>query len=122
MALNREQKRQLKKSGELGDDGAGNGDGPPVGGDEGEGGDATPPRRRRSAASGAAPVAKEQRTTIRQFVKEVRAELRKVAWPTRKETVNYSVIVLLTLVFMTTLIFGLDWIFSEVVLRLFNAK
>ena len=120
MALNREQKRQLKKSGELGDDGAANGDGPPAGGDEAEGGE--PSRRRRSAASGAAPVAKEQRTTIRQFVKEVRAELRKVAWPTRKETINYSVIVLLTLVFMTTLIFGLDWVFSEVVLRLFNAK
>lgn len=120
MALNREQKRQLKKSGELGDDGAGAGDVPPGVG-AGEGDDGTPSRRRRSAAK-AAPVTKEQRTTARQFVKEVRAELRKVAWPTRKETINYSVIVLLTLVFMTTLIFGLDWIFSEVVLRLFNAK
>jgi len=121
MALNREQKRQLKKSGELGDDGAVNGDAVPAGGDADESGQAAPSRRRRSAA-GPAPVTKEPRTGVRQFVKEVRAELRKVAWPTRKETVNYSIIVLLTLVFMTTLIFGLDWVFSEVVLRLFNAK
>ena len=103
MALNREQKRQLKKSGDVAEEG-----------------DAAPSRRRGPATKTAVP--KEQRTTIRQFVKEVRAELRKVAWPTRKETVNYSIIVLLTLVFMTTLIFGLDWVFSEVVLRLFNAK
>ena len=56
-----------------------------------------------------------------QFVKEVRGELRKVAWPTRAETINYSLIVLVTLVVMTAFIFGLDWVFGEVVLRLFDS-
>ena len=101
MALNREQKRQLKKSGDVADE------------------DQPPPRR---ASDTKAPAKKEERTSPRQFVKEVRAELRKVAWPTRKETLNYSLIVAVTLVLMTVLIFGLDWIFSEAVLRLFNVK
>ena len=69
-----------------------------------------------------APKPKEQRTTTRQFVKEVRGELRKVVWPTKSETINYSIIVLVTLVFFTALIFCIDWVFSEFVLKLFNAK
>lgn len=100
MALNREEKRKLEKSGSVSDEG-------------------TPSSRRTSDKSAAK---KEDRTSARQFVKEVRAELRKVAWPTRKETLNYSFIVAITLVLMTVLIFGLDWIFSELVLRLFNVK
>jgi len=101
--LNREQKRQAKKQSDSGADR-----------------DATASGR--SAGATKAPGTKEPRTTARQFVKEVRAELRKVAWPTRAETLNYSLIVAATLVVMTLLIFGLDWVFSETVLRLFNIK
>ena len=54
-------------------------------------------------------------------MQEVRGELRKVAWPTRSETINYSIIVLVALVVMTTFIFGIDWVFSQFVLKLFNA-
>jgi preprotein translocase subunit SecE len=100
MALNREQKRMLQRQGEVGADGE-------------------PIRTRRAPQ---APKPKEQRTTARQFVKEVRAELRKVVWPTRSETINYSVIVLVTLIFFTTLIFAIDWVFSELVLRLFDIQ
>jgi preprotein translocase subunit SecE len=100
MALNREQKRQLKKSGDLGDDGA--------------------PRPSRSTKSAPRPVPKEQRTGVKQFGREVRGELRKVAWPTRQETINYSVIVGLTLAVLTSLIFVLDWAFSGLVLRIFS--
>jgi preprotein translocase subunit SecE len=123
MALNREQKRQLKRDGDLdvdanGGGGAGNGNGNSS--DSGADDEGSPRKGR------ATPVAKadhkEPRTSPRQFVREVRSELRKVAWPTRSETINYSLIVAVALVFMTTLIFGLDWVFSEVVLRIFNAK
>jgi preprotein translocase subunit SecE len=100
MALNREQKRMLRKQGELGPDGE--------------------PVRTRRAQPG--PKPKEQRTTARQFVKEVRSELRKVVWPTKSETINYSIIVLVTLVFFTALIFCIDWVFAEFVLRLFEAR
>ncbi len=77
--------------------------------------------RKGSGSTKTAPAV-EKRTTARVFVKEVRGELRKVAWPTRKETLNYSGVVAIALVIMTTLIFGLDWVFSEFVLRLFNVK
>jgi len=100
MALNREQKRMLRKQGELGPDGE-------------------PIRTRRQQP---APKPKEQRTTPRQFVKEVRGELRKVVWPTKSETINYSIIVLVSLIFMTSLIFAVDWVFAEFVLRLFDAR
>ena len=100
MALNREQKRMLRKQGELGPDGE-------------------PVRAKRAQQ---APRTKEQRTSARQFVKEVRGELRKVVWPTKSETLNYSIIVLVTLVFFTTLIFCIDWVFADFVLRLFEAR
>ena len=123
MALNREQKRQLKRAGDLDveadGDGAGNGNGRGAG--PGSSDDGGSPRKGRETPA-AKGDHKEERTSPRQFVKEVRSELRKVAWPTRQETINYSLIVAMTLVVMTTLIFGLDWVFSEVVLRIFQAK
>lgn len=100
MALNREQKRMLQRQGEVGADGE-------------------PVRTRRAPQ---APKPKEQRTTAPQFLREVRAELRKVVWPTRSETINYSLIVLVTLIFFTALIFAVDWVFSEFVLRLFDIQ
>jgi preprotein translocase subunit SecE len=60
------------------------------------------------------------RTSPSQFLKEVRAELKKVAWPTRKEVVSYTTVVLVAVVFLTSLVFGLDQFFSNVVLRVFG--
>jgi preprotein translocase subunit SecE len=56
---------------------------------------------------------KEQRTSPPQFTREVRGELRKVAWPTRHEVVRFSIIVLITIVVMTTMIALLDYVFGE---------
>ena len=55
------------------------------------------------------------------FVREVRGELRKVAWPTRTEVRAYSLVVLFTLVILITLIFVLDYGVSKSILYLFNA-
>ena len=99
MALNREQKRRLKKDGDIDENGE-------------------QVRSRKSAPK--APAPQEQRTTARIFVKEVRSELRKVAWPTRKETLNYSGIVGVALIFMTTLIFLMDSAFSKLILKMFG--
>jgi preprotein translocase subunit SecE len=74
-------------------------------------------RQRRAAPS--APT-KEDRTKPAEFVKEVRSELRKVAWPTRQETIRYTIIVGIALVALTALIAGLDWAFSQAVLKLFE--
>ena len=51
---------------------------------------------------------------------EVKGELRKVAWPTKKEVVNSTIIVLIAVVVMTTLIFGFDYASSKFVLFLFD--
>ena len=46
--------------------------------------------------------------------------MRKVAWPTRKEVINSTIVVLIAVVFMTSLIFGLDYASSKFVLFLFD--
>ena len=54
------------------------------------------------------------------FVRDVRSELRKVAWPTKKEVINSTIIVLIAVVVMTTLIFGFDYASAKFVLFLFD--
>ena len=56
---------------------------------------------------------RSERTKPAQFVREVRAELRKVTWPTRDEVIRLSIVVLITLVVFTALVFGLDTLFAE---------
>ena len=99
MAMNRQQKRMLQRQGQLGADGA-------------------PAARKRQAPP--APRPKEERTKPREFVREVRGELRKVAWPTRAEVVNYSIIVLVAVVLLTAYVAALDYGFGEVLLKLFE--
>ena len=98
MAMNRETKRMLQRQGELGADGS--------------------PKATRKAPP--APKPKEQRTKPRQFLKEVRPELRKVAWPTRAETVNYSIIVFITIVVLTAAIAGIDYMMGKAVLWIYK--
>ncbi|MFC3849200.1 preprotein translocase subunit SecE [Corynebacterium hansenii] len=42
------------------------------------------------------------------FIKQVISELRKVIWPTGRQMVVYTIVVLLFLVFMVTLVWGVD--------------
>jgi preprotein translocase subunit SecE len=99
MAMNRQTKRQLQRQGQIGADGA-------------------PVARKRAAPP--APRPTEERTGPRQFLREVRGELRKVAWPTRSEVINYSIIVLITVVILTGYIALLDFGFGEAIFSLFE--
>jgi len=99
MAMNRQQKRMLQRQGQVGADGE-------------------PVARKRNAPP--APRPKEERTTPAQFVREVKGEMRKVAWPTRPEVINYSIIVLVAVVVLTAYIAALDFGFGEVLLKLFE--
>jgi preprotein translocase subunit SecE len=58
-----------------------------------------------------APVKK--RTTPAQFLREVRAELKKVAWPTRNELIQSTVMVLVILFIVTITIYAMDMVFSQ---------
>lgn len=69
-----------------------------------------------------APAAKtrEERPSIPEYVGQVRSELRKVAWPTRGEVQNYTIVVIITLAIMTLLTFGYDYVFAKAVLFLLD--
>jgi len=86
MDLNREQKRQLKRMGALNEQG-------------------TPTR---SAPRPATKSHDEPKTTIPVYLREVRAEMRKVAWPSWQEVRKYSIVVLVTVVLFTAYVGGLD--------------
>jgi preprotein translocase subunit SecE len=80
--------------------------------------DGTP---RREAPTRAAPRPPEKRVKAGEYLRQVRAELRKVAWPTRKEVIHYSTIVFIALVILTALIFALDFAFGKGVIWLFES-
>jgi len=72
----------------------------------------TPSGRREERVS---PVARMVR-----FLREVVAELRKVIWPTRKELVTYTIVVLIFVSFMVALVGVLDIAFAKGVFWLFG--
>lgn len=63
---------------------------------------------------------KRQRTKPREFIKEVIAELKKVAWPTREEVIAYSTVVLVSVIVIAAVIFVMDFVFGKAVLALFG--
>jgi preprotein translocase subunit SecE len=86
--LNRQQKRLLQRQGALDERGA-------------------PTRAPRAQAA-------HERVGPAQYLREVRDEMRKVAWPTRPEVVRYSIIVTATVVVFTSFVGGLDYALSFV--------
>jgi preprotein translocase subunit SecE len=56
-----------------------------------------------------------------EFAREVRSELRQVAWPTRPEVANSATVVFITLVILVCLIFVLNWAFSHAVIHLLSS-
>jgi preprotein translocase subunit SecE len=103
MNMNREQKRMLRRAGYLDESGE------PTQNGKGN---------RGRTATAAAP--QREKSSPKQFLKETRGELRKVAWPTRAEVINYSIIVLVFLVVMTALVAAADWGFAKAVFWLFD--
>ena len=79
---------------------------------------ATP--RPQPRAAGAAT--RSERTKPRDFIREVGAELRKVAWPTRQEVAAYSVVVLVSVIVIAAIIFVMDFVFTKAVLALFGVE
>ena len=88
--LNREQMRQLRKMGALDDQG------------------------RMQRQQRPQPKRPQDRVGPGEYLKEVRDEMRKVAWPKRPEVVRYSIVVLITVIVYTALVGGLDFGFSKI--------
>jgi len=51
--------------------------------------------------------------TITQFLRDVRIEMKKVIWPSRKEVINYTWVVVITVSVVGTFIFVLDLILAK---------
>lgn len=66
-----------------------------------------------------AEVAKRERnmtafSRVKKFLREVRTELRKVAWPNRKELITYTIVVLVSVLVVSVYIYGVDVIVSGI--------
>ena len=83
--LNREQKRMLKRQGAINE---------------------------RGAPTRAVPTARRERVGPVQYLREVRDEMRKVAWPSRDEVTRYSIVVIATVIVYTAIVGGLDFGFG----------
>jgi preprotein translocase subunit SecE len=56
---------------------------------------------------------------LARFTREVIGELRKVIWPTRKQQITYTVVVLVFVAFIVALVSGLDLLFAKGVFWIF---
>ena len=55
------------------------------------------------------------KTSPGEFVNQVRAEARKIVWPTRRETVTTAVMVLILTTLLAVFFFGVDSAFNAIV-------
>ena len=55
---------------------------------------------------------------IKRFLKEVRAELRKVVWPNRKELTTYTIVVIISVVIVAVFISLVDLGFGQILFLL----
>ena len=72
-----------------------------------------------SAAQKAAQKNKKKKESGR-FLQGVKTEMKKVIWPTRREMITYTIVVLLFVIVMTAFISGIDLLFAKGVLWLFG--
>ena len=55
------------------------------------------------------------KTNPAQFIREVQKEVKKVTWPSRKETTITTVMVFVMVALASMFLMGVDWIFAELV-------
>jgi preprotein translocase subunit SecE len=106
--VNRETKRMMQRQGQM------EADGSPSTKRAATGAATRTPRQ----AKGGGPA--RRRSNPAQFAREVRDEMRQVAWPSRAELINYTSVVFTTLVIMIGLIFLLNLAFGKLVTDLFT--
>ncbi len=80
------------------------------------------PIKTRESIPGGGVLSKPQGwwTRLVEFLGDVRAEMKRVTWPGRKEVYATTVVVILTSVFFGVYLWGLDLVFSAVLRSLYN--
>jgi preprotein translocase subunit SecE len=116
--VNRQTKRMLQRQGQLGPDGT------PLAPERERQGPRQPQRGPAGRGPVGAPPGRQTResvvTRLGNGLKEVRGELRKVAWGTRDEVRNYTTVVIVTLIILVSFVFLLNLAFSKAVSALFG--
>jgi len=105
--VNREMKRMMQRQGQV----------------EADGSPAVPEREAPTRARPERPAKSELSLPARiaEFFREVRSEMRQVAWPTRAEVANSATVVLITLVLLALVIFLLNYAFAHSISWLYRA-
>ncbi len=55
-----------------------------------------------------------QKGGITSFFRGVKQEMKKVQWPTKQELVRYTIIVFITVIFISFIIMAVDFVFMEI--------
>jgi preprotein translocase subunit SecE len=58
---------------------------------------------------------KKRKTSVAEFVNQVRAETAKIVWPTREETVRTAIFVFIFMLILSIFFLGVDSLFGAVV-------
>jgi len=74
-------------------------------------------RRTADQRSAADEAGRSERTSVGQFLREVRSELRKVAWPNRKEVTSYTIVVLITTFVLVMIVWGMDEVIRRAIIN-----
>jgi len=85
----------------------------------------TKAQRRAAAIQNRAPETAERRSLparVKDYLHEVRVELRKVTWPTREQMIAFTTVTLITTVALTGVIFGFDAAAKELLLWLIDLR
>jgi preprotein translocase subunit SecE len=77
------------------------------------------PASGKPAKSGGRP-AQPERTSPVVFVREVRSELRKVIWPTRKELITYTTVSVVFILVMVAIVTSIDTGLTDLVFKIFG--
>ena len=59
---------------------------------------------------------------VTQYVREVRSEFDKISWPSRLETIGFTVLVIAMIIVLTVVIFAYDAVFSRLIDALLNLR
>lgn len=96
--------------------------------------DEAPAKRPRTAAAARARTVSRPKTRVREdegpgffgrilrFIREIVAELQKVIWPTRKELLTYTTVVIVFVAIVMSFVAGLDVGFARLMFLVFGTK
>ena len=52
--------------------------------------------------------------SIKEYIKDVRKEMRKVSWPDQDELVDYTIVVVVFTILLSAFIFAVDQVYSTI--------